>query len=54
MSVDLFESLIPELELINEEGHMLWLEVTSRDAKMLKYSTYCERMCTKVAGRMDS
>ena len=52
--MDIFESLIPELDLINEEGHMLWLEVASKDARELRYTTYCERMCTKLAARMTS
>ena len=52
MNVDIFETLIPELDLINEEGHQLWLEVATEDARALRHTTYCEKMCSKLANQM--
>ena len=54
MNIDIFASLTPELELITEEGNQLWLEVKTEDARALRYATYCERMCTKLASWMGS
>jgi len=54
MKADIFESLRPELELLNEEQHQLWLEVATVDARALRYTTYCERICAKVASHMQN
>jgi len=54
MNVDIFETLIPELDLISETGHQLWLEVASEDARALRYTSYCEKMCCQLAQRMGS